>query len=50
LQAGVTKGQRGWKWQPEGGFMALGISPEGRFLGFRTRGSGMGTADKRALE
>jgi len=27
LQRGIACGQRGWKWQPDGGVIGLGISP-----------------------
>ena len=40
----TAKSQRGWKRQPDGGSMALGISPLGIACFLLNLGSGTGTA------
>src|SRR5688572_18743510 len=50
LQTGMANGQRGWKWQPEGGETADGGSPARTIrCRFRWRlGLATGTAESRA--
>ena len=46
---GMTKGQRGWKRQPDGGLIGEGTSP-GRMISSRTMSGWAGSAaEKRAL-
>ena len=49
LHLGIALGQRGWKWQPDGGWIELGISPFGISSFLLNEGSGTGTAASNAL-
>ena len=49
MQRSTLIGQRGWKVQPEGGLIGLGISPDKVTLFLLAVGSGTGIAEKRAL-
>ena len=44
----MATGQRGWKWQPGGGFCGLGTSPSNMMRSRSSLGFGIGIADMRA--